>query len=755
MQTLELKFNKDGKIFAPLKNKYLIATPEEKVRQEFICTLVNKYGYDLEQMAQELKVNKSQRGTGKARADIVIWKSKEDKRADKRAFIVVELKADNIKIRQEDYYQGANYASWASATFFVTSNLKETRFFKLNKEYLPTNLEEIVGIPFAKDINNTKKINDLLTQTKAFTRDEFTKVLQSCHNIIRDNDKLGPAESFDEISKILFIKIHYERTDKSNTIFTKHAYEEMKRAYELANKLKKDTIPYMQDLFNDTKNAFKDDFLFRENEKIEIKENSFISIVHKLERYNLSDTQDDVKGIAFEHFLGKTFRGELGQFFTPRTLVDFMVGVIDPKENEIICDCTCGSGGFLIKAFEYIREHIEEDIREQKKKIIDDIYEQSDYDNIDEDKKIELNNKISEITDKFNQDLDTTRENSRLNNLSCNCIYGVDANPRMARTSKMNMIMHGDGHGGIHHHEGLLNVNGIFEERFDCILTNPPFGSSVDKTQLISEEEIFKDDSLIAKYTEKYGDRYKEAQRQVSDNVGSPVISLYEVGKLSALTEVIFIDRCLSLLKRGGRLGIVLPDGVLNNQNLKKVREFFEGKAKIVFVCSVPQEVFGSSKATVKTSLMFMKKFTEDEEKEYKQACKNAEIKAKKTYEDEIRELNNLIEYIKKKSKKDKTKEDTANLKAYTKRLKEIEKEIIEKAKPLIKEYFDYQIAFAKVDKAGINNTGGECENELIPVLAEFKEYESNNHLWDRKEIKYRYSLDDKQKLVRSAYVDE
>lgn len=755
MQTLELKFNKDGKIFAPLKNKYLIATPEEKVRQEFICTLVNKYGYDLEQMAQELKVNKSQRGTGKARADIVIWKSKEDKRADKRAFIVVELKADNIKIRQEDYYQGANYASWASATFFATSNLKETRFFKLNKEYLPTNLEEIVGIPFAKDINNTKKINELLTQTKAFTRDEFTKVLQSCHNIIRDNDKLGPAESFDEISKILFIKIHYERTDKSNTIFTKHAYEEMKRAYELANKLKKDTIPYMQDLFNDTKNAFKDDFLFRENEKIEIKENSFISIVHKLERYNLSDTQDDVKGIAFEHFLGKTFRGDLGQFFTPRTLVDFMVGVIDPKENEIICDCTCGSGGFLIKAFEYIREHIEEDIREQKKKIIDDIYEQSDYDNIDEDKKIKLNHKISEITDKFNQDLDTTRENSRLNNLSCNCIYGVDANPRMARTSKMNMIMHGDGHGGIHHHEGLLNVNGIFEERFDCILTNPPFGSSVDKTQLISEEEIFKDDSLIAKYTEKYGDRYKEAQRQVSDNVGSPVISLYEVGKLSASTEVVFIDRCLSLLKKGGRLGIVLPDGVLNNQNLKKVREFFESKAKIVFVCSVPQEVFGSSKATVKTSLMFMKKFTEDEEKEYKQACKNAEIKAKKTYEDEIRELNNLIDYIKKKSKKDKTKEDTTNLKAYTDRLKEIKKEIIEKAKPLIKEYFDYQIAFAKVDKAGINNTGGECENELIPVLAEFKEYERKNHLWDRKEIKYSYSLDDKQILVRSAYADE
>lgn len=754
MKQLEVKYDKDGKIYAPLIDGYLIATPEEKVRQEYICRLVNYYGYSLEQMAQEHKVNKSQRGTGKARADIVIWKSSEDKKADKKAFIVVELKADNVKIRQEDYYQGANYASWASATFFVTSNLKETRFFKVNKEYLPTNLEEIVGIPFAKDINNDKKIDELLTQTKAFTRDEFTKVLQACHNIIRDNDKLGPAESFDEISKILFIKIHYERMDKSNTVFTKDAYMKMKEAYELANKLKTDTIPYMQDLFKDTKNAFKDDFLFRDNEKIEIKENSFISILDKLQRYNLSDTQDDVKGIAFEHFLGKTFRGELGQFFTPRTLVDFMVGVIDPKENEVICDCTCGSGGFLIRAFEYIRENIEEDIREQKKKIIDGIYEKNNYDNVGEDKKIEVNHIISEITEKFNQDLDTTRENSRLNNLSCNCIYGVDANPRMARTSKMNMIMHGDGHGGIHHHEGLLNVNGIFEERFDCILTNPPFGSSVDKTQLISDEEIFKDESLIKKYTAKYGDKYKEAQRKVTDNVGTPVIDLYEVGKLSTLTEVVFIDRCLSLLKKGGRLGIVLPDGVLNNQNLKKVREYFEGRAKIIFVCSVPQEVFGSSKATVKTSLMFMKKFTEDEEKEYKKACQKADNEARKIFENEIEELNILIKKIKEMPKKERTKEDNDNVKKNKKRIKEINKEIPEQSKSLIKKYFDYQIAFAKVDKAGINNTGGECENELIPVLAEFKEYEIRNHIWDRKKISYNYSLADDNKLERSILGD-
>ena len=72
-------------------------------------------------------------------------------------------------------------------------------------------------------------------------------------------------------------------------------------------------------------------------------------------------------------------------------------------------------------------------------------------------------------------------KNRRISKLSSSCIYGTDANPRMARTSKMNMIMHGDGHGGVHHHDGLINVNGIFENRFDVILTNPPFGARIEK----------------------------------------------------------------------------------------------------------------------------------------------------------------------------------------------------------------------------------------------------------------------------------
>lgn len=360
---------KDNKIKAPLKGKdiWLVNKPEEKVRQEYICRLVNNYGFDLEQMEQEVQVNNSQRRQGRASADIVIWKNKKDKAESNSPIIVVECKAEHITIREEDYFQGYNYASWAGADFFVTTNQKETRIFKVVKGKIPKKLEEVVNIPDAKTVNDDKKINELLKQTKAFTRDEFSKLLFKCHNIIRNNDKLSPEAAFDEISKILFIKIRYERSNSENQIFSKGAFLKAKNSYDSYKS--KDAPDFYQMLFEQTKEDFKDDDLFEPNEIIRIRENSFEAIVEELQIYNLSTTSDDVKGIAFEQFLGKTFRGELGQFFTPRTIVDFIVDVLDPQESEVICDPCCGSGGFLIKTFEYVRAKIENEVQLAKEKI--------------------------------------------------------------------------------------------------------------------------------------------------------------------------------------------------------------------------------------------------------------------------------------------------------------------------------------------------------------------------------------------------
>ena len=351
-------------------------------------------------------------------------------------------------------------------------------------------------------------------EDKQFEREEFTRILTKCHNIIRNNDKLSPEAAFDEISKVLFVKIWKE---KKGQTYTLELFDEEKRQSKVGGE-------YYQLLFYDTRKHYEGDKIFEKNERLNIRENSFRDIVSALGRLNLASASDDVRGIAFEQFLGRTFRGELGQFFTPRRIVEFMVQVLDPQEDELICDPCCGSGGFLIHAFEHVRDAIMADSMGNKE--------------------------------------------ARVKKLASKCVYGVDANPRMARTAKMNMMMHGDGHSGVHHHDGFLNVNGIFENRFQVILTNPPFGSKVSKKLVIAESDRFTDTAKIKEYTKEYGERYKNALAQVENNIDKSLLSLFGISKYTNLTETLFLDRCLDLLVPGGRMGVVLPEGVLNNKKL-------------------------------------------------------------------------------------------------------------------------------------------------------------------------------------------
>ncbi len=735
-----------GKIFAPLKQKWLMLKPEEEVRQKYIARLVNKYGFDVEQMAQEVQVNNAHRGQGRAMADIVIWKSAKDKNENNSPAIVVECKAEHITVHEEDYFQGYNYASWAGADFFVTTNLKETRIFKVLKGKMPKKLEEVINIPDAEIINNNKKVEELLRQTKAFTRDEFSKLLFKCHNIIRNNDKLSPEAAFDEISKILFIKIRYERDNTGAQIFSEKEFRDARASYEKYRP--KDGIEFYQFLFQQTKEDFKDDDLFEPNEVIRIRENSFEAIVKELEIYNLSTTSDDVKGIAFEKFLGKTFRGELGQFFTPRTIVDFMVDVLDPQEGEVLCDPCCGSGGFLIRAFEYVREKIENEIQVAKEKIKSESFT-ADYESLSENEKENIDEKVNWQFAKLNYELDINNPNSRLRTLSYDCIFGTDANPRMSRTAKMNMIMHGDGHGGVHHNDGLLNVNGVFENRFDIILTNPPFGSRVEKTWKITEADKYTDIDRIKKYQKRHGPEYDKALDQVNNNIGKPLLSLYKTGTMSTLTEVLFIERCLNLLKPGGRMGIVLPEGVLNNSNLQRVRDFVESQAKIILITSIPQDVFIASGATVKPSLLFFKKFTEDEVKEWKRIAQNAKNEINAKYSPQIKPIEEKLAL---RGKEAPSNDEKKELRI---QLKEIQEKIESEIKARIKKDFDYQIPIAEVEKAGISTTGAEIENELIPLSKEFTAYRRQKQLWDNKFDAIKYEVMEDGKMFRIPTIGE
>lgn len=742
---MEIK-TESNQIYSPIRDKWLVLKPEEEVRQRYVCRLVDSYGYGIKQMGEEVKVTNSQRGQGAARADIVIWRNEEDKRKGKNALIVVECKAENVTIRQADYFQGYNYAAWAGAKFFVTTNLKETRIFKVVEDAMPKKLEEIADIPSADMVNDDKKIKAMLLQTKAFTRDEFSRLLFKCHNIIRNNDKLSPEAAFDEISKILFIKIRYERTNSGTQIFSKEEFLKQKKMYDAVKS--KESPDYYQFLFNKTKEDFAKDHLFDENETIKIRENSFEQIVKELQVYNLSTTSDDVKGIAFEQFLGRTFRGELGQFFTPRTIVDFMVSVLDPQEGEYICDPCCGSGGFLIRAFEYVREHIENEVEVRKEDVKKSLFT-DDYSKLPKKEQEKNDQKVIDAFSKMNYELDINNPMGRLRSLSFDCIYGTDANPRMARTAKMNMIMHGDGHGGVHHHDGLLNVNGIWEGRFDVILTNPPFGARIDKELKITEADRFTDIEKIKAYEKRYGkENYDNALKQVNDHINQPILDLFQIGKFSGLTEVLFIERCLNLLKPGGRMGIVLPEGVLNNTNLQKVRDFVESKAKILLIVSIPQDVFMAAGATVKPSLLFFKKFTENEAEEYNRIYIQASHEVEAKYDEEMTDIDAKLA---KRGKEALSKDEKKSLRA---RKKELVALIENEIKALVKERFDYVIPIAEVQKAGISTTGAKIENELEPLEKEFTEYRKKNKLWVKHVRATKYNVSDDGTMLRTRFID-
>ena len=311
---------------------------------------------------------------------------------------------------------------------------------------------------------------------KNATPEAVPDLLHKCHNIIRNREKKDPVAAFDEIAKILFVKVYVERELAAKKSRKNIFSEEFLKEQIGDNPL--------EDLFKKTKQAYRTDRIFDKDETLNLRPATGLAIVKELERYNLSATSEDIKGIAFERFLGKTFRGEIGQFFTPRPIVEFMVRMVEPKEGDVICDPASGSGGFLIRFFELVRQQILADADKEY---------QGFKSKIEGNKRLSEAQKAQALRAKYEgiqEDLDQSEEDSRLWTLANRCIYGTDANDRMARTSKMNMIMHGDGHGGVHHHDGFLNVNGIFEGRFDIILTNPPFGANVEPSDVVTDEQI-------------------------------------------------------------------------------------------------------------------------------------------------------------------------------------------------------------------------------------------------------------------------
>jgi type I restriction enzyme M protein len=489
--------------------------------------------------------------------------------------------------------------------------------------------------------------------------DRFNHTLTRCCSIIKNNDKLSSDGVFDDLSKILFIKNQYDRkcslsgkgfSPEEFSQFLNHADEEIKR-------------------------EIKDDRLDKEVKRIQVKQTSLEQIIEEIGKLNFQELPDDVKGKAYEEFVDSTLRKSLGQFLTPRPIVDFMVKILYPCQGELICDPCCGSGSFLVKTFRHLKEKY------------------------------------------LKQPGETHGPGLAKNHpvtMSNGCIFGIDANSRMVWTSKLNMIMHGGGHEGIHLGDGLLNKRGVFDGRFDIVFANPPFGGRVMKDLEILPIDCMTEEE-ITEYGIRLGPNAAESLRLVKSNVGRPILELFDLGKITILTEVLFMERCLRLLKPGGRMGIILPEGILNSDKFQKVRDYVEGKAKLLLIASLPKEAFRHLQVGVTAGIVFLKKFTIEEETRYHRISNAAKEAVSKKFAAEI----------------GKTGRPVKDRKQDNRRKRELAARMEAEIRSIVKDEFDYEITVISIEKAAKGCSYGIDENQLHEIVDEYTAYRKKNKLWD------------------------
>lgn len=548
--------------------------PEEKVQAETFCELVLKYNYPVEHIKQYVKVTV---GSDIKESDIIVYNDMECK----KPHIIVECKKEEIT--EQEFKQAVRQAyAYAYATagtvkyIWVTSGIKD-EFYSFDKEIdsrerepdIPQyKVDKLASYKFAKNggtTENGQKLSPLATVEES----ELTNRFKQAHQALWGGGELNPSEAFDELDKLIFCKIFDEKKKRKNgepydfQIIKVEPKSKDKRDIEKADKeTSENLLKRLVALYDDGKllgERKNDKEIFREGIKLNAAKAR--TVVSYLEGIDLLNTDLDSKGRAFETFMGSFFRGDFGQYFTPRNIVSFIVDSLPIDEEKRVLDTSCGSGGFLLHALDKIRKSARtfHDIKEGEKETVECHKQWHDF--------AEYN------------------------------LYGIEINEQISRTAKMNMIIHDDGHTNVVTSDGLIspadlrkktNNDGFKEGSFDYIITNPPFGSTVKQT----EKAYLHQYNLAIKEIDWLNPNSKVADRP------------------SQSTEVLFIEQAETYLTAGGYLAIVVPDGILTNSSMQYVRDYISDTFRIVAVISMPQTAFSANGAGVKSSILFLKKYS-------------------------------------------------------------------------------------------------------------------------------------------------
>ena len=536
---------KEGYIIDYISGQQVKASPEEvQATQVFSKILVEDYGYPKEKIQTRPQFHVKVRPSDtKKEYPVDIAVFSDTERTDDSIYLIVECKKKN---RKDGRTQLENYLTLSKANLGVWFNGEE-RFYLLKQ-----NTDD--GRVLFKEIPNIPKHGERLEDIGAIKREDLivTHNLKSTFKAIRNYlaaNAIGATRDevlAQQLINIIFCKIFDER-------FT--APQSIVRFRVGLNESNAEVRERVGKLFSDVKAKYKE--VFTKEDTINLDDNSIAYIVGELQNYCLVDAERDVLADAFETFIDHALKGGQGQFFTPRNVVKMMVEILDPDDSDMIIDPACGSGGFIIESLRYIWN-----------KIIDRYKAMGWTETAILEEKIDVANK---------------------------CIRGIDKDYFLSKIAKSYMAIMGDGKGGVFCEDSLERPENWGDKTrqkvhlgdFSVVLTNPPFGSKIP----VTGEDKLKQYELAHKWKNKKGtndwEKMKLAEKEAP--------------------QILFIERCYQLLKNGGRMAIVLPDGVFGNNQLGYIRRFIMERFRLVAVIDVPLETFMPNTGT-KTSILIVQK---------------------------------------------------------------------------------------------------------------------------------------------------
>lgn len=534
-----------------VREKEIKLTPEEAVRQLYIHKLIHEYGYPTDRIQLETPIHF---GREVKRADITIM----DKDRPTVPYIIVELKKPKLTDGKEQLKSycnatGAPIGVWTNGEQVSCYNRKDPNFFEM-----------ITDIPKA-----TQKLSDILSERYTYddlrTRDKISKEKRSLRNLIKEmeDEVLASAgvDSFEEIFKLIFAKLYDELICAND----KTAYLQFRNSGDTDFELKEK----IQGLFDDAKKKWEG--VFPEESKILLSPSHLAVCVSTLQDIKLFNNNLDVVDDAFEYLMSKAQKGEKGQYFTPRYVIDMCVKMMNPTVNDKIIDTACGSSGFTVHSIFKVWKEI---------RLSKGLEPGEDF----------------TASERTNDERDFVRDN----------VFAIDFDEKTVRVARTLNLIAGDGQTNVLHlntldysrwsevtkqedwndtyNEGFKKLKKLQPKgssdfskfNFDLVMANPPFAGDIKEQTILSHYELAKNDK--GKWQKKVG------------------------------RDILFIERNLNFLKPGGRMAIVLPQGRFNNASDKYIRDFIAERCRILAVIGLHGNVFKPHTGT-KTSVLFVQKW--------------------------------------------------------------------------------------------------------------------------------------------------